>query len=175
MISKSYFGFQFVKIGILKLTEFATDVGYNRRIVKDWDVILEFLYPGCEQTSQSTYLVFAGDEMKYAGIYSGVLQERWLLPRNGLWYVWHSENDFLIQTLLKSENPPEISLWLCLHPYLIAPDGEIWNINMELERKLILAYQPEWNKRGRLSPTKGRPLQEIIGPSASDAQITVVE
>ncbi len=85
MITKTFFGFHFVKVGVLKLTEVSTDVGYNGGVVKAWDVVLEFLYPGFEQTSQFTYLVFAGDELKYAGIYSGILQERWLLLRNGLW------------------------------------------------------------------------------------------
>ncbi|MGV3483706.1 MAG: hypothetical protein ACO1RT_04740 [Planctomycetaceae bacterium] len=160
---KTYFGFQFVKIGIARLSEVSTDIRYCGQMVRNWDVVLEFLYPGCENTSQSTYLVFANDELKYAGIYSGVLHERWLLARNGLWYIWHSENDFRIQALLKSDHPPEVSLWLCLHPYLTASDGEVWNINMELERKLIVNHQPDWNIRGKMTPTTGVPLFDILG------------
>lgn len=166
MDTKTYFGFSFVKIGIAKLSEVSTDIRYCGKVIKDWNVILELLYPGCEQASQSTYLVFANNELKYAGIYTGVLQERWLMARNGLWYIWHSENDFRIQNLLKSDHPPEVSLWLCLNPYLKASDGEEWNISMELERKLIIEYQPEWNVRGKITPTTGLRLSEIVSKQA---------
>jgi hypothetical protein len=163
MDTKTYFGFLFVKIGVARLSEISTDIRYRGQVIKDWDVILELLYPGCELASQSTYLVFSNNELKYVGNYSGVFQERWLLARNGLWYICHSENDFRIQTILQADHPPQVSIWLCLNPHVEAPDGEIWNVSMELERKLIVSYQPEWNARGKAIQTTGVPLTEIVG------------
>jgi len=163
MDKKTFFGFHFVKVAKISLTETKTDVRYGEQTAFDWDVVVEFIYPGCEQASQSTYLVFVDDELKYAGQYSGVFSDRWLLRRNGLWYLDHSKMDYHIQTLLQSDNPPEVSVWLTLHPYLTSPDGETWNINKALEQKIIYELQPEWNRTGKIAPTQGRPLREILG------------
>lgn len=159
---KEYFGFQFTKIGFAVLSDIKTDVKYRGEMIKDWDVVIEFLYPGCELAGQSTYLVFVDDQLKYAGEYSGTFQERWILPRNGVWYIAHSDNDFRIQDLLRSDEPPEISIWLCSDPFIVASDGERWNNNLALERRIITELQPEWNKRGRAKPTIGKLLTEIL-------------
>ncbi|EMI47365.1 hypothetical protein [Rhodopirellula sp. SWK7] len=165
MPSKNYFGFDFAKIAVAAITDLKTDIKYNGELVQGWDVVLDFQIPGCENACQSTYLVFVDDILKYAGEYSGTFQERWLLPRNGLFYVWHSENDFRMQRILKGNNAPEISIWLCVDPTLAAPDGERWNINMALEQRIIMEHQPEWNKRGRIKPTTGLPFHEITAAS----------
>ncbi|WP_404305908.1 hypothetical protein [Neorhodopirellula lusitana] len=67
-----------------------------------------------------------------------------------------------MQRILKAEDAPEISIWLCVDPTLAAPDGERWNINMALEQRIIMEHQPEWNKRGRTKPTTGSSFHEII-------------
>ena len=163
MINKKYFGFKFTKIAFAAITDAKTNITYKKRLLQDWDVVVNFLYPDCEKASQSTYLIFVNDILKYVGEYSGTFQKRWLLRRNGLWYLAHSENDFRIQDLLKSGNPPEISIWLCKDPTLFAPDGESWNISIPLERRIIIEHQPEWNRRGKTKPTAGLPPHKIIG------------
>lgn len=97
MTEKNYFGFQFAKIGIAALSDNKTDFTYQGKVIQGWDVVISFLHSGCESVGQSTYLIFVNDQLKYAGEYSGTFQERWLLPRNGLWYLQHSENDNRIQ------------------------------------------------------------------------------
>lgn len=163
MDKRALFGFEFVKIGIILQTETKTDVRYREQTALDWDIVVEFIYPGCEKASQSTYLMFVDDELKYAGQYSGVFSDRWLLHRNGLWYLDHSKIDFRVQKLLKSDNPPEVSIWLAMHPYLTATDGEIWNVNKALEQRIIFELQPEWNYTGKRTPAEGMPLSEILG------------
>lgn len=159
---REYYGFHFAKIGIAALTEVKTNLWYDGKLIEGWDVAVNFLYPDCECIGSTTYLIFADDELMYAGEYSGTFQERWLTPRNGIWYLDHSPNDFRIQDLLKSNEPPEISIWLCLDPYLDAPNGERWNINMALERRIILEQKPKWNKRGKVMPTVGKLLRDIM-------------
>jgi hypothetical protein len=163
MQTRKFFGFEFSKIAIAAITNIKTDIKYDGKLVQNWDVVVDFLYPDCEKASQSTYLIFVNDVLKYAGEYSGTFQERWLLRRSGLWYLWHSENDFRIQDILKSDNPPEISIWLCVDPILVTPDGEQWNMSIALERRIIMEHQPEWNKRGRIKPTTGLLPRKIIG------------
>jgi hypothetical protein len=167
MHNKNYFGFEFAKIGVVALADVTADIKYRRTLVSNWDVVVNFIYPGCENASQSTYLIFVNEVLKYAGEYTGTFQERWILRRNEQLYLWHSNNDFSIQNLLKSDDPPEISIWLCVEPFLFAPDGSRLNISAALERRIISEHQPEWNKRGRMKPTAGLALREIIGPKGS--------
>ena len=161
--TKAYFGFKFAKVAVADLTTTTTDIKYNGEVTKDWDLVLEFIYPDGEFADQSTYLVFVDDQLKYVGQYSGIFADRWLLKRNGVFYIDHSKNDYEIQKLLKSPDPPEISIWLSLAPFLTAPDGERWNINKALEQRMILEFQPEWNRTGKSKPTAGKLVQEIVG------------
>jgi hypothetical protein len=162
MISKQYFGFEFIKVAVAAITDIKADFKYDKKVLRNWDVVLEFLYPDCEKASQSAYLVFADDFLKYAGEYSESFQKRFLRKRNGLWYLWHSANDFRVQEILKSDNPPEISIWLCIDPTLVAPDGECWNISVAIEQRIIVEHQPEWNRRGKNKRANGLLPRKII-------------
>jgi hypothetical protein len=162
MHTRNYFGFEFAKIAVAAITDVKADIKYDGDVLRNWDVVIDFLYSDIEKASQSTYLVIVNDVLKYVGEYSNTFGTRWLKRRSDIWYLWHSENDFRIQQLLKTDNPPEISIWLCVDPTLVAPDGEAWNMSMALEQRIIMEHQPEWNKRGRTKPTTGLLPREII-------------
>ena len=74
--TKAYFGFKFAKVAVAALTTTTTDIKYNGEVTKDWDLVLEFIYPDGEFADQSTYLVFVDDQLKYVGQYSGIFADR---------------------------------------------------------------------------------------------------
>ena len=159
MQTKTYYGFQFVKIGVAKLSDqphVYTEKGERRQV----DSKLELLRPEFAEAEQSTYLVFVGEELKYVGQYTSTFESRWLYDSKNC-VVWHSDKmcDH-IDELLKNQYCPEISVWLTLDPYVVGPCGPL-NVNKAIEQLIIEKEQPEWNNRGKLTRTTGRRVSDI--------------
>jgi hypothetical protein len=165
MKDKTIEGFKFFHVANVfkSATERRVDKGkrlpkYKSEEVK-WYTSMDLLYPEVFDAGQTCYLVYldGDDTPSYVGEYSGLFNKRWLESKK---FIWHSEHDNKLKIQLEAKR--DISIWLCIDPFVTLEDGRRVNISRSIEQLIIGSLKPKWNKKGKqYDPNIGVPAIDI--------------